>query len=366
VGKSIIIVILLTALLCQGVVKAQGWELVWSDEFDGVALNTDKWSIMTGDGTEYGIPGWGNNELQYYRAENVKVSEGNLVITARRESFGGKGYTSGRIRSLGKGDWTYARIEFRARMALGQGMWSAIWMLPSAEVYGGWAASGEIDIVECIGHEPSVAYGTLHYGGQWPNNTQSGMGYTTDSWSFAQQFHDFALEWEEGEMRWYVDGNLYQTQSSWRTTAGAPFPAPFDQEFHLLINLAVGGNWPGAPDATTRFPQELTVDYIRVYQRTSTGLKKTDGGSAPGIRLEQNLPNPFTENTTITFHLPAAQQISLEMFDSLGRSMGVLREGMHQPGTYTHQLDGKELSRGLYYIRLRTGESDLVRRLVRY
>ena len=167
-------------------------------------------------------------------------------------------------------------------------------------------------------------------------------------------------------MRWYVDGNLYQTQTSWRTSAGAPFPAPFDQEFHLLINLAVGGNWPGAPDATTQFPQELAVDYIRVYQRSATGSNESAGESVPAVRLEQNIPNPFGEATTITFRLPAAEKVSLELYDSLGRSMGVLREGLHQPGTHTHELVGKELPRGLYYVRLRTGESDLVRRLVRY
>ena len=356
---------IVTATAMNGILSAQDWELVWEDEFNGLALNTDKWTAMTGDGTEYGIPGWGNNELQYYRAENVNVSGGYLVITAKRESFGGKGYTSGRIRTLGKGDWTYARVEFRAKMPLGQGLWAAIWMLPSEEVYGGWAASGEIDIVECLGHEPSTVHGTLHYGGESPDNTSSGASYTTDGWSFANEFHNFALEWEEGEMRWYVDGNLYQTQTSWRSSGG-PYPAPFDQDFHLLVNLAVGGNWPGDPNASTQFPQELSLDYIRVYQRGTTGVPDRAHDKGGMIRLDQNFPNPFSATTTLKYHVSETEWVSLELYDALGRRIRTLEEGLHAPGTYLFLLEGEELPRGLYFVKFRNPYAEQVRRITRF
>ena len=242
------------------------WTLVWSDEFDGASLDLTKWTPQLGDGCDLGICGWGNNELQWYQAENAVVADGLLTITAREESAGGKQYTSARLRTYRKGDWTYARVEARARLPVGQGLWPAIWMLPTDDVYGGWAASGEIDIMELVGDEPATVHGTLHYGGTWPNNRSSGDSFTLSSGTFADDFHTFAIEWEEGVIRWFVDGELYQTQRQWSTDV-APYPAPFDERFHLLVNVAVGGNWPGNPDASTTFPKTLEIDWIRVYQR---------------------------------------------------------------------------------------------------
>lgn len=244
-----------------------GWSLVWQDEFDGGALDAARWEVLTGDGCSQDLCGWGNNELQWYQAANATVDSGRLTITARRESSNGRAYTSARIRTAGKGDWTYGRVDVRARLPIGQGLWPAIWMLPTDEVYGTWAASGEIDIVELVGHEPNRVHGTLHYGGPAPANTFSGSAFTLPSGTFADAFHTFSLEWEEGEIRWYVDGQRYQTQTDWRST-GAAFPAPFDQRFHLVLNVAVGGNWPGNPDATTVFPQSMDIDWVRVYRRS--------------------------------------------------------------------------------------------------
>ncbi len=243
-----------------------GWKLVWHDEFEGAAIDTTKWSFQIGDGSEYNIPGWGNKELQWYLAENGRVENGRLVITARKETVGKFKYTSARMRTAKKGDWKYGRFEIRAKLPGGKGMWPAIWMLPTDWVYGGWAASGEIDIVELKGHLPNIVRGTLHYGGGWPNNRHTGDGDTLKSGAFVDEFHLFALEWDSTEIRWYVDDSLYQTQTKWYT-AGAPYPAPFDRRFHLLLNVAVGGNYPGNPDETTVFPQMMAVDYVRVYQR---------------------------------------------------------------------------------------------------
>jgi beta-glucanase (GH16 family) len=243
-----------------------GCVLVWSDEFDGAEVDLSKWTFQLGDGTEVGLPpGWGNNELQYYQAENATVAGGFLSITAKEESVGGRNYTSARMRSLGKGDWAFGRMEMRAKMPLGQGMWPAFWMLPSDSIYGTWAASGEIDIVEYIGSQPSRIFGTIHYGGPWPGNVFSSTSYFLPGGTFHDDFHEFAVEWERGEIRWYVDGIQYASRFGWYSTGG-PFPAPFDVDFHLLLNLAVGGNLPGPPDATTVFPQEYVIDYVRVYQ----------------------------------------------------------------------------------------------------
>lgn len=256
------------ALLASSATARAQLQLVWSDEFDGGALDTNRWEVQTGTGCP-SLCGWGNNELQFYRPQNLSVSGGTLRITARQESFAGSAYTSGRLRTRGMGDWTYGRFEVRAKLPEGQGIWPAIWMLPSADAYGGWAASGEIDIIELVGHQPNKIHGTLHYGGPAPGNASSGTSYTLPSGNFSDAFHTFAVEWDPFQIRWYVDGAQYASQGSW-WSSGGPYPAPFDQPFHLLLNVAVGGDWPGSPDGTTSFPQVMEVDYVRVYQATPT------------------------------------------------------------------------------------------------
>ena len=244
-----------------------GWDLVWNDEFDGTAIDFTKWEH------EVNGQGGGNNELQYYtdRELNSLIDDGKLVIRALKESFTGpdgtREYTSARLRTKNKGDWKYGRFEIRAKLPLGQGLWPAIWMLPTDWVYGGWAASGEIDIMELLGHDPQRVHGTLHYGGEYPNNVHTGDSYKLSIGSFTSTFHIFTLEWEENEFRWYVDDILYQTQNIWHSN-GQQYPAPFDKRFHMLLNVAVGGNWPGDPDQTTTFPQTKIVDYVRVYKKS--------------------------------------------------------------------------------------------------
>lgn len=169
------------------------------------------------------------------------------------------------MRTANRGDWTYGRVEVRAKLPRGQGIWPASWMLPTDWVYGGWAASGEIDIMELVGHEPDRVHGTLHHGGEWPDNVFTGDSYNIDGADFSEDFHVFELEWEHGEIRWYVDGEWYQTQRSWSSDSGV-YPAPFDRRFHLLLNVAVGGNWPGSPDGSTVVPQTMEIDWVRVYE----------------------------------------------------------------------------------------------------
>ena len=346
----------LCLLLLTLVLHGQDWQLVWSDEFDGDALDMARWSYMTGDGSEYGIPGWGNNEEQYYLEQNVVVDDTVLRIFAKQQMMGGKSYTSGRIRTIDKGDWIYCRAEFRAKMPVGKGLWAAIWMLPTDSEYGGWAASGEIDIMEYLGDDTRTVHGTLHFGGEWPENASKGTAYGLPSGDFSEEFHDFALEWEEGEMRWYVDDKLYQTQGQgdwW--SYGAQFPAPFNRRFHLLINLAVGGNWPGSPDVSTMFPQELVLDYVRIYQRGGTGTGGAPVTDAGAYALEQNFPNPSRSRTHITYTTQAAEHVHLEVFDPLGRKIRTLVDGVQLPGTHMVEMERGSLPPGIYTYRLRAG-----------
>lgn len=286
----------------------KNWRLVWSDEFDGSAIDPAKWSY------EQNCWGGGNNEQQCYtdQASNAFIDDGALVIKAIKENFTGPianledpafdpndtrtlPYTSARLRTLNKGDWRYGRFEIRAQLPAGQGTWPAIWMLPTDWVYGGWAASGEIDIMEAVnletqsdaeGAAPGApehrVHGTLHFGQEWPDNVHSGTYYDFGAdESPANGFHHYAIEWQSGEIRWYVDGQHYATQTDAGWYSQYPDPdtdelvigsgsAPFNKPFHLIFNLAVGGNWaanvnekgidPGV------FPQTMKVDYVRVYQ----------------------------------------------------------------------------------------------------
>lgn len=249
----------------DGVVAPDGMVMVWNDEFDAGSLDYRKWGI------EENAFGGGNQELQIYtdRPENVRVEDGCLVLEARRDNAGISGttreYSSGRVRTKHRGDWRYGRIEVRAKLPRGQGIWPAIWMLPTDNKYGGWAASGEIDIMELRGQKPEEVLGTLHYGGAWPNNKYSGEPFVLQGSTFADDFHVFAIDWKEGEFTWLIDGKPFQTQRQWESDGG-DYPAPFDQRFHLLLNLAVGGGFVGPPDASTTFPQQMLVDYVRVYQ----------------------------------------------------------------------------------------------------
>ena len=268
------------------------WRIVFEDDFNGASLDTSKWNIQTGDGCP-DLCGWGNNELQTYSADNITVSGGTLNIIGRREGDGS--YTSARINTKGKFDFRYGRVEVSARLPSGQGTWPAIWMLHSnPEIYGPWPLSGEIDIMEAFnygaGGNNSIA-STAHYGLSVP--PYHGTSSRTELAASANvNFHQYALEWERDRLRFYIDGQHYQTQNSdnWYTYFPAdadgrydpfgayrlgPEAAPFDQAFHLLLNFAIGGNPVGRPAAATAFPQTFAIDYVRVYEcangNTETG-----------------------------------------------------------------------------------------------
>ncbi len=243
--------------------------LVWSDEFGGSSLDLSKWQPMIGDGCDIGLCGWGNNELEYYKAENATVSAGTLKITAKKERVRSRQYTSARLRTLNLGDWTYGRFEARIKLPAGQGLWPAFWMLPTDEVYGGWPQSGEIDILETKGQSTDVIYGTIHFGDPFPDNRNTGAEILNVVAPYSGAFHVYALEWEPNEIRWYLDDQLFG-----RKTPGDLRGRfwPFDQRFHLLMNLAVGGTFVGAVNDSI-LPQTMEVDYVRVYDLSRPTLK---------------------------------------------------------------------------------------------
>lgn len=240
--------------------------LVWSDEFDKPGVpDAAKWNYDLADGCP-NVCGWGNNELQYYTDDpkNVRVENGNLVIEAHKEEKEGKAYTSTRIVSKGKGDWLYGRVEVRAKLPRGKGTWPAIWMLSTDWKYGGWPASGEIDIMEHVGFDPGIVHGTIHTESyNHIKGTQKEGKVTVANASDA--FHVYAVEWTKDKMTFIVDNNAYYSVS--RSPSEDFNGWPFDQRFHLIMNIAVGGNWGGMQGVDDSiWPQRMEVDYVRVYQ----------------------------------------------------------------------------------------------------
>ncbi len=239
-----------------------GWTLRWQDEFSGPAIDRANWTFDIGDGTLYGIPGWGNDERQFYteRPENARIEDGVLVIEAREERIIRGDYTSARLKTEGLQELQFGRIEARIQIPRGQGLWPAFWMLGTEGDR--WPGIGEIDIMENIGREPHQIHGTVHGPGYSGGNGVGGS-LIKPAAPFADDYHIYAIEWEPDAIRWYVDDRLFSTV----TPEDVPGDWVFDDHpFYLILNVAVGGHWPGDPDETTPFPQQMRVDYVRVYQ----------------------------------------------------------------------------------------------------
>jgi len=240
------------------------WDLVWSDEFNGTDIDMSKWSYEVGTGNW----GWGNNESQYYtdRSDNSYISNGKLVIEALLENYGGSNYTSARMVTKNKGDWTYGRFEVRAKLPSGTGTWPAIWMMPTDSEYGGWPDSGEIDIMEHVGFDPGVIHGNCH------NDTYNWMdgippsGGDINIADFDDNFHIYTLEWSESSLKWFVDDILYHTYTN---TSQGWSTWPYSHDFFFILNIAIGGTWGGQQGIDNAiFPQKMEIDYVRVYENT--------------------------------------------------------------------------------------------------
>uniref|UniRef100_UPI00404816D2 glycoside hydrolase family 16 protein n=1 Tax=Roseivirga sp. TaxID=1964215 RepID=UPI00404816D2 len=262
--KPLLTVIFLSTFIVLGC-QHKTPKLVWSDEFENVGtLNSDKWTAYVGDGCP-GICGFGNNELQYYTdaPENVLVEDGKLIITARKDSMVNSAYTSAKVISKGKGDFKYGRIEVMAKLPEGLGSWPAIWMLPTNKSEFGWPKSGEIDIMEHVGYNQGMIYGTVHTESfNHIKGTQKGDSILVSTAS--SQFHEYAIEWTDNKIDWFLDGENYHTFDN---TGNGIDAWPFDQPFYLIFNIAVGGNWGGKFGVNDEiWPQTLQIDYVRIYE----------------------------------------------------------------------------------------------------
>ncbi len=238
-----------------------GMNLIWSDEFVGDKLNEAFWCYEIGNGDW----GWGNNELEFYQRDNTSIVDGHLVIEAREEFINGFNYTSSRLITRDKFEFTHGRVDIRAVLPEGQGIWPALWMLGENISSVGWPRCGEIDIMELIGHQPSTVHATVHYANPGGDRIMNGSSTNLSGGKkFSDEFHVFSILWEEDRIRFYLDDVQYHSIT--RSSLGGQNPYPFNDPFFFIFNVAVGGTWPGSPDATTVFPQHMIVDYVRVFQ----------------------------------------------------------------------------------------------------
>ena len=252
----------------NGSTRESPWTLVMNDEFSGDKIDTSIWTAVNTREVY-------NNEDEYYTDANTYIENGKLVLEAKKEANGE--YSSAKLVTKNKKHWTYGKFEIKAKLPGGQGIWPAIWMLPEDDnIFGGWPSGGEIDITELLGNQPDKIYGTLHYG----NPHSSGQGnYVLKNGKFTDDYHVYGIEWEPGEIRWYIDGQLYHTENSWysrnlNNADSYTYPAPFNRDFYLILNLAVGGDWPGHPDNTTVFPSKMYVDYVKAYELTGRAYRE--------------------------------------------------------------------------------------------
>ena len=257
---------------CEVPTLEGGWTCIWADEFNGTELDETKWNVeVNGDGG-------GNNELQYYRRENIEIVDGKLVITAKNESYLGKPYTSGRINTKYKGTFENVRIVVSAKMPTGRGTWPAIWMMPLMNAYGGWPNSGEIDIMEFVGYDPDTIHSTIHTR-SFNHKLGTQLGYSMDVAGVSNDFFTYELIWSPGKLLTYVNGQQIGFGFSYNAAFNDDIPYhyafPFDREFFLILNLAVGGDWGGVQGVdSSAFPTTLEVDYVRVYKLDYATLDK--------------------------------------------------------------------------------------------
>jgi beta-glucanase (GH16 family) len=326
---------------CLGTVQAQTWNLVWSDEFTGTAINTQNWVFETGNNN-----GWGNNELEFYtkRVENATVQNDNLLIIARKESFGGFNYTSARMKTQGKQSWTYGKVEANIKIPVGQGIWPAFWMLGANYPATPWPACGEIDIMEHIDSD-NVLYGTYHWQSNG-NQADHGLHTTFD----VTKYHVFGLEWDSLALQCTLDGTPYVTMN---IANNAGNTQAFHKPFFILLNVAVGGGWPGNPDANTVFPDTMFVDYVRVYQKSFPTDVQENVLANAGMSVS---PNPSKTNSLLRYTVGSGSSVHLSLYDGLGKEVMTLVNENQASGEHALALPMEELSRGMYVIKGNVGD----------
>lgn len=344
-------IIFILVTLFAATIHAQNYKLVWFDEFSNPTIDAANWTYEIGNNN-----GWGNNELEYYTNRNVNsyILGGSLVIEAKKESYGGKSYTSARMITKGKKYFTYGKIEARIKLPYGKGIWPAFWMLGENISTAGWPTCGEIDIMELIGGgaNDKKVYGTVH----WESNGHASYGgnYSLGTGIFADDYHVFTIIWNTKSIQWFVDGSKYVTIDI--TPAGL---AAFHKNQFIILNLAVGGNWPGNPDATTIFPQKMYVDYVRVYQEVPAATED-EGNNLPGeFKLQNNYPNPFNPETEIGYQVQTNSFVTLKIFNVLGKEVTTLVNEEKSTGNYSVTFDTSSINQplpsGIYYCTMTAG-----------
>ena len=339
------------------------YTLVWDDDFDNSEIDLNKWNFEIGTGDW----GWGNNEAQYYTndPENAYIEDGNLIIQAVHENYGGMNYTSARLTTKNKGDWRYGKFEIRAKLPTGIGTWPAIWMLPTDWVYGGWPESGEIDIMEHVGYNPNWIHGTIHTDAyNHMDGTQlGGQIHINDA---SSNFHIYSIEWSDESIKWYVDDiqfyDFYNDQQDDFTTW------PFNQDFHLILNLAIGGTWGGQQGIDdSAFPAQFKIDYVKVYEASQ--LSSYDRLLPIRYKSYQNYPNPFNPITTLRYDLPEDALVNITIYDIMGRVVNNLVSNQQTAGYKSIQWNatndkGAPVSAGLYLYRIEAGDFRQTKKMV--
>jgi beta-glucanase (GH16 family) len=324
-------------------IYAQTWTLIWSDEFNNSNVDLSKWKYETG------ASGWGNNELENYTtsSENSRIENGNLLIIATKKIVNGtSNYYSARMKTQGLASFEYGKIEARIKLPEGQGIWPAFWMLGDNITQVGWPKCGEIDIMEHINNNSQIN-GTMH----WDNNGHVSAGGTAVC--DVTQYHVYSIVWDKNTIRWYRDDYNYYTGYIINNVNSTD---EFHQPFFIILNLAVGGNWPGYPDSTTQFPDTMYVDYVRVYQDSSSVSGMINESIPNRYELLQNFPNPFNPKTTIQYSIPEMEKVKLTLFDTLGRDIETLVNEEKFAGNYKVEFNAENLVSGVYYYQLRAGD----------
>ena len=339
------------------------YTLVWDDDFDNSEIDLNKWNFEIGTGDW----GWGNNEAQYYTndPENAYIEDGNLIIEAVHENYGGMNYTSARLTTKNKGDWRYGKFEIRAKLPTGIGTWPAIWMLPTDWVYGGWPESGEIDIMEHVGYNPNWIHGTIHTDAyNHMDGTQlGGQIHINDA---SSNFHIYSIVWSDESIKWYVDDiqfyDFYNDQQDDFTTW------PFNQDFHLILNLAIGGTWGGQQGIDdSAFPAQFKIDYVKIYEASQ--LSSYDRLLPIRYKSYQNYPNPFNPITTLRYNLPVDAIVNITIYDMMGRQVKTIVNGSQTAGHKTIQWNAtndknRPVSAGLYLYAIQAGEFKQSKKMV--
>lgn len=348
-------ILLIAIFLIAENVFSQTFELVWFENFDGTELDMDSWSYETGGN-------WYNNELQHYtdREKNLRLENSKLIIEAHKENYEGNSYTSARIKTQGKKFFQYGRIDARIKMPEGQGIWPAFWMMGVSESTVGWPHCGEIDIVEMIGG--SGRENTIHGTAHWAHNgahAEYGGSNRLSSGTYADDFHIYTIEWDEEGITWLVDGEQYHVID----TTPAEL-SEFHQEFFFLLNVAVGGNWPGNPNSSTEFPQRMEVDFIRVIQYVPTSTE--DNELKTYSNSLQVYPNPFNSevNMVVTVNSGSQVESKIDIVNILGEVVHKEVRTLNHGTNKIHWSPVSSLNSGVYFVRLHAGEFHQTRKLV--